>query len=240
MKRLYQLTFCIGLLGLTLIGLWTNNFTIEVPADPGDTVKWYWVMANLCMVVGIAVILDRRFAYQGCLVCAAVIFVGSYLLRIVPQFIHSSFIDILNNADGWEVLALIGGVLILADSYQRKKVFVKIGLLTAGLFFVWAGITHFLQEPFVASLIPKYIPFHSFWTYFCGICLIAAGIGFWIPPVRLWAIRLAAIMIFSWCILVHIPLYHSDHSTFHLMEIFEALSISSALALAALSQQALS
>lgn len=224
--------FCLGLMGLAIIGLRTKDFTIEVPPSPADATQWFWIIANVLVMLGLVACILKSYAYQGSLLCAGVIFAFSYLLRIVPQFMHASFMDIINNADGWEVLALVGGCLILADSYRKTEGFVKIGLLTTGFFFVWAGITHFLQAPFVASLIPRWIPFHMFWTYFCGICLIAASIGFWIPPVRLWAIRLSALMVFSWCIIVHIPLYVSDHSTFHLMEVFEALAISSALGIA--------
>ena len=87
-KRLFQIGICIGLLGLTKIGLSTRDFTIEVPADPSDAGKWYWVLANVTMVLGLMAILSRRFGYQGSLVCAGTIFVFSYIMRIIPQFVQ--------------------------------------------------------------------------------------------------------------------------------------------------------
>jgi uncharacterized membrane protein len=233
MKKLYIVGWCLGILGLVLIGIWTKNFTIEIPPDPATSDKWYWILANMLVIIGLTGILLSRRAFTGCLICAVVILVFSYGLKIIPRIRQGDWVGFLNNADGWEILATVGGFLIVANSFRSTKGLLPIGLFTMGCFFVWAGVTHFLQTAFVATLIPSFIPFHLFWTYFCGVCLMGASIAFWIPVLRLWALRLCGLMIFSWLLIVHIPLYLSDHSIFHLMEICEALAISSALGVAA-------
>ena len=78
---------------------------------------------------------------------------------------------------------------------------------------------------FVKTLVPWFIPGAVFWTYLAGVALIAAGLGFWTPPVRRIAATLAAAMVFSWVFLVHVPLI-STVGRGEWMGVFEALGIS--------------
>jgi uncharacterized membrane protein len=39
------------------------------------------------------------------------------------------------------------------------------------------GIEHFVFAKFVATLVPTWIPWHMFWTYFVGVALIASGLA---------------------------------------------------------------
>jgi len=77
---------------------------------------------------------------------------------------------------------------------------------------------------FVATLVPRFIPGAFFWTYFAGVALIAAGLGFWTPPVRRVASTFAAAMVFSWVFLVHVPLVATVGRA-EWMGVFEALGI---------------
>jgi hypothetical protein len=95
----------------------------------------------------------------------------------------------------------------------------------AGAFFLLCGIQHFMFSTFVATLVPRFIPGAKFWTYFAGVALMAAGLGFWTPPVRRVAATLAAAMVFSWVFLVHLPLVFTVGRG-EWMGVFEALAIS--------------
>ena len=77
--------------------------------------------------------------------------------------------------------------------------------MTLAGFLIISGLAHFKYADFVTDFIPSYIPFRSFWTYFCGVCLIAGGIGLFIPLTRRFAALLSGIMILSWFVLLHIP-----------------------------------
>jgi uncharacterized membrane protein YphA (DoxX/SURF4 family) len=37
------------------------------------------------------------------------------------------------------------------------------------------GTEHFTLTPMIASIVPRWIPWHMFWAYFVGACFIAAG-----------------------------------------------------------------
>jgi uncharacterized membrane protein len=67
------------------------------------------------------------------------------------------------------------------------------------------GIDHFLYVQFVATLVPSWIPFDYFWTYFAAVALIGGG------ATILFRIQLKLVgiltgtMIFFWFLILHIP-----------------------------------
>jgi uncharacterized membrane protein len=92
-------------------------------------------------------------------------------------------------------------------------------------FFLLAGIQHILFVQFVETLIPPFIPFARFWTYFAAAALLAGGFGLLTPPVRRLAAILTGWMVFSWVFLVHIPqIFRIGPSAW--MGVFEALGLS--------------
>lgn len=92
-------------------------------------------------------------------------------------------------------------------------------------FFLLAGIQHILFAQFVDTLIPPFVPFARFWTYFAAAALLASGFGLLAPPVRRLAATLTGWMVFSWVWLVHVPLIFTRGPQ-EWMGVFEALAIS--------------
>jgi hypothetical protein len=77
--------------------------------------------------------------------------------------------------------------------------------LCTGLFFVASGIQHFLFVDFVKSLVPSWIPWSVFWTYFSGVALFTIGVCF-ICHLNVTAMALVAgTMVLVWTIIIHIP-----------------------------------
>src|ERR1700691_748464 len=67
------------------------------------------------------------------------------------------------------------------DSVDLIRLLLRI---IAALFFVGAGINHFLKPQFYRQIIPPLFPARSFLVALSGICEIAGGIGLLIPPLR--------------------------------------------------------
>lgn len=61
-------------------------------------------------------------------------------------------------------------------------------LILLGLFFIAAGLNHFIHPDFYVRMIPGWLPVHADLVRVSGICEIAGGIGVLIPQTR----RLAA------------------------------------------------
>lgn len=122
--------------------------------------------------------------------------------------------------------AMAGGALIVAGSYRGGFGYGRIPVAVTMIVF---GIEHFLYAPFVRQLVPDWIPWHLFWTYFAGIALIAAGVGFILGiQVRLAGLLLGG-AIFIWFLVLHIPRAAVAPATDHgneLASVFESLGFS--------------
>jgi uncharacterized membrane protein YphA (DoxX/SURF4 family) len=67
------------------------------------------------------------------------------------------------------------------------------------------GVQHFMYAPFIASLIPSWIPGHLFWAYFTGSALIVAGLSVATGIFAALAAALLGIMFFLWVLVLHAP-----------------------------------
>ena len=147
---------------------------------------------------------------------------GGVLLAFFVLF-HFPFRVIYNPTElgawtnAFKILALSGGAFVMAGSYptdeirgEHKSFYLLAKLIPLGRFFfpitiIVFGIAHFLYAEGVATLVPEWIPFHLFWTYFAAVALIGSGISIIFNiKLRLMGILLGA-MIFSWFLILHIP-----------------------------------
>lgn len=60
-------------------------------------------------------------------------------------------------------------------------------LYTMGVFYVVAGVNHFLNADFYLQLMPPYLPWHSELVALSGIAEILCGVGVVIPQTRVMA-----------------------------------------------------
>ena len=67
-------------------------------------------------------------------------------------------------------------------------------------------VLHFFYPDFVASIVPPWIPWHLFWTYFTALTIIAAGLSIVSGKYAGVAATLLGIEIFLFCALIHVPL----------------------------------
>ncbi len=67
------------------------------------------------------------------------------------------------------------------DSVDLIRLLLRI---IAALFFVGAGINHFLKPQFYRQIIPPSFPARSLLVVVSGVCEIAGGAGLLIPPLR--------------------------------------------------------
>jgi uncharacterized membrane protein len=67
------------------------------------------------------------------------------------------------------------------------------------------GVCHFLYSSYIDTVVPAWIPWHRFWTYFAGVCLIGSGTAIVLQiRLKLFATLLGT-MIFLWVVMLHIP-----------------------------------
>jgi uncharacterized membrane protein len=78
------------------------------------------------------------------------------------------------------------------------------------MFMIDAAYAHVRFAELVSRLIPPFLPWPVFWTYFAAAPLAAGGLGLAIPRTRRLAALLTSLMIFLWFLLVHVPHMFAD------------------------------
>jgi len=216
-----RIIYAIGIMALGVLCFIMKDFIVGRPPAaswaaniPGKLV-WAYISGSLLILAGLAVIFNIKGGIVSLLVGAGIL-LFSFVLRHLYEMV-----DWIN---AYKALALAGGSFIVAASFFQKGgngqgilapngKLIFTGCLFLSFFFIISGLAHFRFADFIKSgFIPAYIPFHPFWTYFCGICLLAGGIGLLIPGLRKWAALLSGIMIGGWFILLHTVRFANDTS----------------------------
>jgi uncharacterized membrane protein len=230
-----RIIFGIGIIGLAILCFISKDFIVgRPPAWPAKfevNPALAYVTGAILIVAALAILFTKR-AGLAAIVIAVLIFLLS-VLRHLPHFMNDW-------ANAYKSMALFGGALIIASSFFREnslintgtrqneglqKGLIVIGSIFLAAFFIIAGYAHFKFAEFVKTLIPAYIPFHAFWTYFCGVCLLAGGAGLLIPPTRRLAALLSGIMVAGWFLLLHIPRFIANtHDVSDRMGLFESFT----------------
>lgn len=71
----------------------------------------------------------------------------------------------------------------------------KISLIVLIIFYVAAGINHFVHPDGYVKIIPDYLPAHSLLNYLAGACEIIFGTLLIFPQTRNWGIALLILML---------------------------------------------
>jgi len=202
-----------GIAGIGVQQFINSDFVpVILPSFPaGLPLHSLWpALGGIFLLVAAAAILFEQRARAASVILGTT-FLAALILRHLPGLFPSDYRSIASWNNPLKLLTLSGGAFVVAASLpghgrqSADKVFIGFGCaglaLTVGIF----GIEHFIYPQFVATLVPEWIPGAMFWTYFCAVALIAAGIGLLF---RIWATTAATLlgaMIFIWFLVLHIP-----------------------------------
>lgn len=67
------------------------------------------------------------------------------------------------------------------------------------------GTDHYIATATVARIVPPWMPWHLFWTYFVGAALVLGAFSLALDRWALWTARLLAGTLFAFVVLIHIP-----------------------------------
>ena len=204
LARLGRVFFGISLLAFGVQQLLWGDFVAgRAPAFPAmwsGRVGLGRCVAGLVLILcGAAIVAGRGLRAAGVTV-AAMIFAWAFLRNIPVALADRIYGGAWTNLG--KGLALTGGALAVARLPHR---WLYVARILLGAFLISSGIQHFLFVPFVATLVPAWIPGPRFWTYFAGVALIAGGLGLIVPWTARLAGSLSGLMIFLWFVMLHIP-----------------------------------
>ena len=131
-----------------------------------------------------------------------------------------------------EILALAGGAFIWGGRRRPGEWLLCVCL-------VIVGIQHFLYAPFIAGLIPTWIPFGLFWAYFVGAAFLGATASILFHIRTRLVCSLLGLMFFLWVIVLHIPrVVAAVHTETEWTSLFVALGMSGIAWMLALDRKA--
>jgi uncharacterized membrane protein len=231
-----QILFAIGLAGLGVLGLVHHDFALQwqpvrrdIPAH-----ELLALASGALLVLAAAALVVGRTARTAALVLAVFLFSWVLLLQL-PRLVMQP-LSIAVWLGLCESLALtVGGWVLYAwlDNTQpgagiaTTATAVGYARLLMGAAMVVFGLSHFAYPDFTASMIPAWIPGRLALAYCTGAAHLAAGsallLGIW-PAL---AVRLEAIMMSIFVLLVHLPAVAAQPAN---REQWTALFVATALA----------
>jgi uncharacterized membrane protein len=185
--RVSHAVFAMVLIGLGIFGLVKGDFAPGWASVP-ESIPARQALAYLCDIVyltcGVGLLLRRTSALAAC-VFFVYLLLWLLLLR-VPWIIVSPQVGTWWPACSTAVMVAAAWVLYswLADDWDRRRfgfVLGEKGLLIArmlfGLGLIPIGLAHFLYLDATAPLVPAWLVWPVFWSYFTGGSFIAAGLS---------------------------------------------------------------
>ena len=217
--KIGRLNYATGIAGLGLQQFYYPGFRpVLVPSWPEGSPN----PQVLIYLSSIGLILSGLFIVFNFRARKASLILGSALLLLfvvchIPFQIANNTTSLGGWTDAFKILALSGGAFVIAGSFSISKSdpdgkllrslekLIPVGRIFFGIMLTVFGIDHFLYYQFVQSLVPSWIPFPLFWTYFAAIALIGAGVSFiFMMKIKLVGI-LTAVMLFIWFLILHVP-----------------------------------
>ena len=196
--------------GLFLIGVVHVAFGIfpagpePVPTNlPGITMLAY--ITGIAMMLAALAVMIKNYRQAG-IQAIGVIYVLILLLMQIPKVLNN-----IKNPSTWtaffEVLALLGGILMLAglEKAPTKLSLVRIGRWLLILSLLVFGILHVMYASFIVTLIPAWLPLHSFFGAMVMLGFFGAALSFIIQKATNLSSLLLSSMFMIWFIILHIP-----------------------------------
>lgn len=242
LNPLWRLFYSVAIIGIAILQMVKANFMPviippSVPYLPG-CVTCVWIV-GLFMIT--AAVLAAGFSKYA---RTAALSLGVFLLLLfialhLPYQVETNLHFLAGWSDALKILALSGGAFVVAGAVSNPVSTHRVSAVTAFLiqagryFFaidiLVAGIMHFFYMPFVAMLVPAWLPWHFFWGYLAGVGLVAAGLGIMLNIKLRCAANLLGIIIFIWLVTLHIPRAIADPISGNgneIVSVFEALGFS--------------
>jgi uncharacterized membrane protein YphA (DoxX/SURF4 family) len=213
--RLGRILFAIGFIALgiesLLLGIPVMRLELWLKAWPAAAPVGY-ISGAIVLVAGIALFLPRaaKLAASALAIVLLIWLIALHLPLLIPIIMHG---------DRWsgtsEVLAVLGSAWVLAallpphnpaSAWQKiADLGIPMGRTSFGVALLVFAMMHFLYPVIVESLIPVWIPDHSFFAYATGAAHGLAGLAILYGALPRLAAISAGIMYGSWVLIVHIP-----------------------------------
>jgi uncharacterized membrane protein YphA (DoxX/SURF4 family) len=215
-----------------------TSLTVPVTGPPWPPVVQLWavVVGMMLLVCGVSIVPRKTSA-------AAAAVLAMLLMLYVNIYFIPKMIAHPRNPGPWtssgEIVAICSAALVVAASiglesareamWRRLLVVRNTGYILFGVSLVIFGIQHLMYGPFVATLIPAWIPARLFWAYFVGGAFVAAALAISTHIQARLAAILLGVMFLTWFLILHLPrVFAAPHNGNEWTSAFVALAMSGA------------
>lgn len=216
-----------------------TSLAVPVTGPPWPPVVQLWavIVGLVLLVCGVGIVLRKTSAAAAA--CLALLLILYVVIYFVPKVIAHP-----RNPGPWtssgEILAICAAALVAAvsiglerapETASRSRLLAarNIGYILFSAALVVFGIQHLMYGPFVASLIPAWIPARLFWAYFVGATFVAAALAISTHIQARLAAILLGVMFLAWFLILHLPrVFAAPHNGNEWTSAFVALAMSGA------------
>ena len=218
-----RVLFALAIVGFGIqhIVMQGNVVGVElVPPWPPSHLVWTIVVTAILLLCGLCIALNRLAVIASLLLAA--LFLNAVIVLDLPK-VMAKILDLSERTRFFESLTFAAGALIIAGLvakgnrtsglWRTAQVLALIGVWLFAISLVIFGISHFIVPDFIATLIPKWIPWRLFLAWFTGVAFVLAGISFAIRMLARSAALLLGLMFLSWVVVLHGPrIYAALHN----------------------------
>jgi uncharacterized membrane protein YphA (DoxX/SURF4 family) len=187
----------------------TSGAGLGAPWSPEDHLLAY-VAGIVFLAAGVSLATGKQARLTAWIM--AILFLARAALFYAPR-VAAAPRDPGPWTSAFELLAMCGASLILATSLTRKSsqrgnrpgLSFQLGRVLFSAPLVVFGVQHLLYGPFIARLIPLWIPGRLFWAYFVGVAFIAAALAIVAGKLAVLAATLLGTMFLLWVLMLHGP-----------------------------------
>lgn len=211
--RVSHIVFAVTMICVGILGLIKGYYAVVWQPIPKSVPALVYVCSVVSLISGIG-LLWRRTAAVAARVLLACLLLWLLLLRLPGVFV-SPTVDFWWAACKTAVMAAAAWVVYagFATEWDRKRLGfatgdkgLRVARVLYGLALIPFGLAHFIYLQNTVSLVPGWLPWHSFWAYFTGWAFIAAGVAVIIGVCARLAAALSAAEIGGFTLLVWVPI----------------------------------
>ena len=203
-RVLFAIAVCAFGVQVLLYGRFSAGLPPWPPSTPGAPLAAY-VLGVVLILCGVCFVIPA-FARQAALGVAILFGIGALLHLVhVPQL----FSDGQERTHFFQALALGAAALVLYGALEMWRVraggLERAGRYVFALCLIVFGVQHFEYAPFIASLIPAWVPDRLPLAYITGSAFIAAGLAIATGLLARLGAALIGLMFFLWVAVLHGP-----------------------------------
>ena len=218
--RTSHIIFAVVLIGWGVLGLMKGDFAPgwqPVPASMPGRQALAYLCAAVCIACGLGLLWQRTAALAARVLFA---WLSAFLVLLrLPWLIVSFGVDTWWSASSTAVITATAWVLYisLANDWDRRRFGffggdkgLRIARALFGLGLIPIGLAHFLYLDATAPLVPAWLQWPVFWSYFTGGAFIAAGVAMITGAFARLAAVLVTLQIALLTLLVWVPMALAD------------------------------